>query len=147
MTEPINDEIPQDLRELSEDLATSLQLLIAERAELQVAILAAYELGKRDADAANLEANELIEEAMQKAADKRSFNGGDLMAFLFLLNEYGGTDAQGFNGRIFTTMNLQALAPRLAEYECAKFYLPTGDVEFQIINKGIVPKPATEIDV
>lgn len=114
------------------------------REQLTKAIL----LGKHEADESNLHANELVAEAMQKVVDKRHFDAQDLMAFLMLVNEYEGTDAQSKDtGMIFTTLNLSALGPKLAQYECAKFYLPNGMIEFQIIRKGQILAPATEAEL
>jgi len=76
----------------------------------------------------------------------RNFNAADLIAFLLVLNEYGGTDAE-VDGRIFTTLDHKAVGERLKGYECAKFYLPNGLVEYQLNRKtaGHVVSPASEI--
>lgn len=144
-------ELPQALVEHLEDSMSAINDSgYADEKELLTrdAITTAYQLGTRDADESNLHANELVAEAMQKVIDKRHFDAQDLMAFLMLVNEYEGTDAQSKDtGMIFTTLNLSALGPKLAQYECAKFYLPNGMIEFQIIRKGQILAPATEVEL
>lgn len=100
-------------------------------------IATVFELGQREEAASNLEANELVLEAMQKSVDDTTFNGADLMAWIFLLNEYGGTPAQDqqFYGRIFTTIHLPTVGAALRDYHTYKFMLPDGMVEYQIIRK------------
>lgn len=114
---------------------------------IKQALVAAFELGQREEAAANLEANELVMEAMEKSINDRNFNAADLVAFMLLLSEYGGTEAEQ-NGRIFTTLDIAAMGERLRGYECAKFYLPNGLVEYQI-NRKIggqhqIPSPESE---
>lgn len=109
--------------------------------------LTMYELGQREEAAANLESNELVLEAMQKSVDDTTFSGADLMAWIFLLNEYGGTPGQEKDtGRIFTTLHLPTVGAALREYDTLKFMLPDGMVEYQIIRKdaAVNHAPASE---
>lgn len=140
MTQPLIELIEDTLETFRDEIHST-----AGKNLLSTAMLGAHILGEKEEEERALNEIEHIHETLEKIADKRNFDAADLMAFLFLINEYEGTPSQTDDGRIFTTMNLASVGPKIAGYECGKFYLPNGDIEFQVIRKGGKPAPASTV--
>lgn len=135
-------DLPQAMIEFLEDTMSEFDGLnfVEEKAQLmRQAMITAFTLGQKDTEDADLQTNELIMETMQKVADNRHFSAVDLMAWIMLINEYHGTSAQNEEGRIYTLVNLARVSKLMAEYDTFKFYLPHGDIEYQVVRKGGAP--------
>lgn len=141
----------QTLVELVDDTITTFRAEIKSGAMpfedlvdvLRRALLAAYMIGARDGRAEAQDEGEEIAQAIDEVAGRRFMQSADMMAWLMLLNEYGNQSVDIDQSKlpahvplpakpIFTTMNIRKLAADLDAYDCSKFHLENGQVEYQI---------------